>query len=271
MEQIEINQRAEDVKLFITQNELIEKAEDVANQILKKILRHGHIIRYLARFCFSLTFFEAGFAMYFKWSDEKDYIDSQWGCGSFVATLFVVVHIVGQVAGCFLILTRKKVEIVFRILIGIITLKIIAYGTLWELLSQLFNSLPLIVGLLLLLTRSRQEARSIFLDLPSLDHQNIQKVYAELVALFVSVIISILSFEITHKFEINVLVLVALLTFVGNKLKLSALIMVSLYIVINVFENSFWMEPLWEVTHDLLRHKFFRNMTVIGGLLLVLA
>ena len=226
MEQIEINQRAEDVKLFITQNELIEKAEDVANQILKKILRHGHIIRYLARFCFSLSFFEAGFAMYFKWSDEKDYIDSQWGCGSFVATLFVVVHIVGQLAGCFLILTRKKVEIVFRILIGIITLKIIAYGTLWELLSQLFNSLPLIVGLLLLLTRSRQEAGSIFLDLPSLDHQNIQKVYAELVALFVSVMISILSFEITHKFEINVLVLVALLTLVGNKLKLSALIMV---------------------------------------------
>ena len=141
----------------------------------------------------------------------------------------------------------------------------------WELLSQLFNSLPLIVGLLLLLTRSRQEAGSIFLDLPSLDHENIQKVYAESVALFMSVMISILSFEITHKFEINVLVLVALLTFVGNKLKLSALIMVSLYIVINVFENSFWMEPLWEVTHDLLRHKFFRNMTVIGGLLLVLA
>ena len=86
-----------------------------------------------------------------------------------------------------------------------------------------------------------------------------------------SVIISLLSFQITHKFEINVLVLAALLTFVGNKPKQTALIMVSRYVVINVFENSFWMQPLWEVTHDILRQKFFRNMTVIGGLLLVLA
>ena len=168
-----------------------------------------------------------------------------------------------------MILTKNKVEIVFRILIRIITLKIIAYGTLWELISQLFNSFPLAVGLLLLLTRSRQE--KVFLDLASLDHRNIQKIYAELIAFFMSVMISFLSFEITQKFEINVLVLVALFTFVGNKPKLSALIMVPLYIMINVFENSLWMDPLWEVTHDILRHKFFRNMPVIGGLLLVLA
>ena len=251
------------------QNEIIERAEDVANQILRKIVPHRHILQHFARFCFSSTFCEAGFAMYFKWSDEKNYIDSQWGWRSFVATLFVVLHILGQLAGCLLILTKNKLEIVFRILIGIITLKIIAYGTLWELISQLFNSFPLAVGLLLLLTRSRQE--KVFLDLASLDHRNIQKIYAELIAFFMSVMISFLSFEITHKFEINVLVLVTLFTFVGNKPKLSALIMVPLYIVINVFENSLWMEPLWEVTHDILRHKFFRNMPVIGGLLLVLA
>ena len=209
MEQNKTNQRAKDVvKLFMEQNEITERAEDVANQILRKILRHRHMLRYFARFCFSSTFCEAGFAIYFKWSDEKDYIDSQWGCGSFLATLFVVVHIVGQLGGCFLILTRKKVEIIFRILIGIITLKTIAYGTFWELISQLFNSFPLAVGLLLLRTRSLQEAESIFLDLPSLDHHNIQKIYAELIALFMSVMISLLSFEIAHKFEINVLVLV---------------------------------------------------------------
>lgn len=80
------------------QNEIIERVEDVANQILRKIVPHRHILQHFARFCFSSTFCEAGFAMYFKWSDEKNYIDSQWGCGSFVATLFVVLHILGAVS-----------------------------------------------------------------------------------------------------------------------------------------------------------------------------
>lgn len=103
------------------QNEILQKAEDVADQIL----RHSkHILPHLARFCLVSTFFEDGIRMYFQWSEQKEYIDHQWGCGWFVATLFVIVNLVGQLAGCFMILARQKVEIAVGILFGIIVLQV---------------------------------------------------------------------------------------------------------------------------------------------------
>ena len=50
MEQNEINRRADYFfTSFMEQKEINERAEDVANQIVRKIVRHRHILRHLAR------------------------------------------------------------------------------------------------------------------------------------------------------------------------------------------------------------------------------
>ena len=103
------------------QSDLIQKAEDIADQIL----RHSkHFLPHLARFCLVATFFEDGIRMWFQWTEQREYIDHQWSCGWIIATLFVVVNLFGQLAGCFMVLARLKVEIAVGLLFGIIILQV---------------------------------------------------------------------------------------------------------------------------------------------------
>lgn len=104
-----------------TQNEMMSKAEDFADNFL----RHSkHYLPHVARFCLVSTFFEDGIRMWFQWSEQRDYIDAQWSCGKFFATMFVVINLFGQLGACFMVLARKKVEIAVFGLFGIIVLQV---------------------------------------------------------------------------------------------------------------------------------------------------
>ena len=60
------------------QNELISKAEDVA----ENFLRHSKfILPTLGRLCLVSTFIEDGFRMWFQWNEQRDYMNTSWGCG----------------------------------------------------------------------------------------------------------------------------------------------------------------------------------------------
>ena len=105
----------------MAQNDLLQKAEDLADQVL----RHSkHILPHLARFCLVATFFEDGIRMWLQWSEQRDYIDHSWNCGAFIGTLFVMINLLGQIAGCFMVLGRIKVEIAVGILFGTILLQV---------------------------------------------------------------------------------------------------------------------------------------------------
>lgn len=137
------------------------------------------------------------------------------------------------------------------------------------------RSLALTGGLILLLAESRQEARSIFAGLPSLDNQNKPKTYMQLTGrvLLLLMYLTLLKFDMSFFHIVFNLVGTVLIMFVtvGYKTKLSALIMVLFLMVINVYENAFWMVPQWKAMRDFLKYDFFQTMSVIGGLLLVVA
>merc|ERR1712158_214563 len=99
------------------QNEMLSKAEDIADKVTRS---SKHVLPHLARFCLVSTFFEDGVRMWVQWSEQREYMDISWGCGWFVATLFVVI------------------------------LQTIAYSILWD-LQFLFRNLALIGALLLVL------------------------------------------------------------------------------------------------------------------------
>ena len=51
-------------------------------------------------------------------------MDISWGCGWFLATLFVVLNLIGQLGGVAMVLLRIKVDIACGLLFGIVFLQV---------------------------------------------------------------------------------------------------------------------------------------------------
>ena len=49
--------------------------------------------------------------MWVQWSEQREYMDISWGCGWFIATMFVVINLIGQLGAVAMVLARYKVEI----------------------------------------------------------------------------------------------------------------------------------------------------------------
>merc|ERR1712001_512066 len=99
------------------QNEILSKAEDIADKVTRS---SKHVLPHLARFCLVSTFFEDGIRMWVQWGEQREYMDISWGCGWFLATLFVVTNLIGQLGAVAMVLTRFKVDIACGILFFVV-------------------------------------------------------------------------------------------------------------------------------------------------------
>jgi len=254
------------------QNEWISKAEDLADRVTRS---SKHVLPHLARLCLVSTFFEDGIRMWVQWSEQREYMDISWGCGWFIATLFVVVNLLGQLGGVTMVMLRLKVDIACGILFGIVFLQTIAYSILWD-MQFLFRNLALVGALLLVLAESKAETRSLFAGVPSLG-ENKPKEYLQLTGriLLVFMFVTLLSFSyevsamriIQNLFGTVLMILVA----VGFKTKLSALVLVLWLKALNLYYNAWWTIPSHKPMRDFLRYDFFQTLSVIGGLLMVVS
>lgn len=62
--------------------------------------------------------------MWFQWSEQRDYMDMSWGCGKILATLFVLVNLIGQLGGCVMVIIRYRVNIACGVLFFIVVLQV---------------------------------------------------------------------------------------------------------------------------------------------------
>ncbi|XP_043914405.1 surfeit locus protein 4 [Protopterus annectens] len=252
------------------QNDIMGILDDSADQFLrvtKQFLPH------VARLCLISTFLEDGIRMWFQWSDQRDYIDITWNCGYFLASCFVFLNLAGQLSGCVLILSRNFVQYTCIGMFGIITLQTVAYNFLWE-VKVLMRNLALVGGLLLLFAESRSEGKSMFAGVPTMGESS-PKQYMQLGGrvLLVLMFMTLLHFEASIFTIIQNIVGTALIVLIaiGYKTKLAALTLVVWLFAVNVYFNSFWTIPAYKPLHDFLKYDFFQTMSVIGGLLMVVA
>ncbi|CAJ0941609.1 unnamed protein product [Ranitomeya imitator] len=280
-------------------------------RVTKQYLPH------IARLCLISTFLEDGIRMWFQWSEQRDYIEATWSCGYFLATVFVLINLIGQLdlvslaagtvragalrslmgssghiltvpkeesgegwwssggsmGGCILVLSRNFVQYACFGLFGIIAMQTIAYSILWD-LKFLMRNLALGGGLLLLLAESRSEGKSMFAGVPTMGESS-PKQYMQLGGrvLLVLMFMTLLHFDASFFSILQNMVGTALIILVaiGFKTKLAALTLVIWLFAINVYFNAFWSVPAYKPMHDFLKYDFFQTMSVIGGLLLVVA
>lgn len=208
----------------------------------------------------------------------------------FLATVFVFTNLVGQLGGVVMVLARLKVPIACGMLFTIVILQTIAYSILWD-LQFLLRNLALIGALLLVLAESRNEARSLFAGVPSLG-DNKPKSFMQLAGrillafMFITLIRFELSFlQIVQDIVGSILMVLVVGKFnnvsfkipsynydvfsVGYKTKLSALILVALLTILNLYHNAWWTIPSYKPLRDFLKYDFFQTLSVIGGLLMI--
>ncbi|ESO04581.1 hypothetical protein HELRODRAFT_156952 [Helobdella robusta] len=251
-------------------NQLVNKAEDVMDQVL----RHGkHILPHIARLFIIGTFIEDGFRMYVQWGEQRDFMNDTWGCGYYLASFFVLYNLFGQLGGCVLILIRKFVEIACIDLFLIILLQSVAYSALWDLKFFLKN-LALAGGIVLLWAESKSEGHSLFAGLPSAGVDR-PKTYMQLGGrvLLVCMCLTLLRFEFVWLQVVQNVVAIALVFFiaVGYKTKLASMTLAVWLMVLNCWLNAWWMLPSTSYSRDFLKYDFFQTLSVVGGLLLVVA
>uniref|UniRef100_A0A673IL84 Surfeit locus protein 4 n=1 Tax=Sinocyclocheilus rhinocerous TaxID=307959 RepID=A0A673IL84_9TELE len=247
--------------------------EELLQHLLEFLRVTKQYLPHIARLCLISTFLEDGIRMWFQWSEQKEYIETTWGCGFFLATLFVLINLLGQLGGCILILSRNFVQYACFGLFGLIALQTVAYSILWD-PKFLMRNLALGGGLLLLLAESRSEGRSMFAGVPTM-RESSPKQYMQLGGrvLLVLMFMTLLHFDTSFLSILQNLVGTALIVLVaiGFKTKLAALTLVIWLLAINVYFNAFWTIPAYKPMHDFLKYDFFQTTSVIGGLLLVVA
>lgn len=140
--------------------------------------------------------------------------------------------------------------------------------------NLIYRSLALGGGLLLLWAESQTEHKSLFAGVPSLD-QKTPKTYMQLAGriLLVFMFLSLLKFDMSPLQIVMNIVSTALMVMVtiGYKTKLSALVLVIFLSVFNFWFNAWWSIPDYRPMRDFVKYDFFQTMSVIGGLLLVVA
>lgn len=93
--------------------------------VMFQVLRYSkHILPHVARLCIISTFLEDGIRMWSQWSEQRDYMNATWSCGYVLATIFVLINLLGQLGGCIMVLSRQKVSIACGLLFGIIGLQV---------------------------------------------------------------------------------------------------------------------------------------------------
>ena len=138
----------------------------------------------------------------------------------------------------------------------------------------MLRNLSLAGGLILLLVENRPDAKSLFAGVPTLN-DNAPKNYLQFIGRILLVIMFLtlvrVDFSFLHMLFNVIGGALIILVAIGYKTKLSALTLVIILTVMNVLGNPFWTIDSNKPLHDFLKYDFFQTMSVIGGLLFIVA
>lgn len=188
--------RLEDISELVSYTRVLNLNinREISRNVLQVYKYTKNYLPTISRLCLVSTFIEDGLRMYFQWNEQRSYMNESWGCGLFLASIFVLFNLFGQLGGCVMVLLQKKVPHACGVLFSIVILQVgqtqesqshrfcdslsvsitrfvflqtFAYSIIWD-LPFLLRNLALIGAILLLIADSQAESRSVFAGVPSL-------------------------------------------------------------------------------------------------------
>ena len=228
----------------------------------------------IGRFLLVITFIEDAFRILAQWPDQLAYIQNFRGFPYGISHAFLVVNVLLEFSGSFLVLARKYVSYAVGGLFAVILLQAVGYGMLLEDAGFVLRSVSLSGGLLLLWAESIPKQRDLFGVLPSVEKFD-RSAYLQLfgrillIFLFFSILIGEMSF-LRILFSI-VGFIICMMVVVGFKAKWSAMFLVSILSVSNMIVNSWWSLHHSHPLRDYRKYDFFQTLSVMGGYLLLMS
>ena len=129
-------------------------------------------------------------------------------------------------------------------------------------------------GLVLLIAEISGEVKTMYAGVPTLG-SNQKRNYMQLAGrvLLVIMFLTLFNFQLSlfHILFLFVGTALMICVAIGYKTKLAALVLVVFLSMVNVFMNPFWMVPNNMIMRDFMKYDFFQLLSVIGGLLFVVA
>jgi uncharacterized membrane protein YphA (DoxX/SURF4 family) len=256
--------------LSSTFNRFSDVIEDFIGRISQPIKPH---LSGIARLLIVSTFIEDSIRIVVQWDDQKYFLERYQGYNRYFVTLFLLTNVIVMMCASFFAIRRSHTSIAAGCLFGVILSQSICYGLIFDAAFFLRN-LSLTGGLVLLLADAQSKSqKSIFPGLPTLNDSENSEYYHLLGRILLVVLF--LAFVLTGEWTAARLIfsgvgLVAcMLVAVGFKARWSALFLVALLSIFNIFINNWWTLHANDPQRDFQKYEFFQILSIVGGFLLI--
>jgi uncharacterized membrane protein YphA (DoxX/SURF4 family) len=226
----------------------------------------------IGRFLIVVTFLEDALRIITQWSDQTWYLQRHrsfpWG----ISHLFLLINVLTMLAGSGAVITKRHTEFAVGGLLGVVIIQGFGYGLIFD-LNFFLRNLSVIGGLVMVFTETLVTRKALFAGIPSMTENDRKKYF--LLAGRVLLIFLFLGFILQGEWSfgrvfVSIFGLGACgMVAVGFKAKWSAVFLVIVLSVFNVFANNWWSVVSTHPQRDFLKYDFFQTLSIVGGLILL--
>lgn len=226
----------------------------------------------IGRFLIVVTFLEDALRIITQWNDQLVYLRDYRHIPAGITHLFLIVNVIAMCSSSFLIIVRKHSEYAVAGLFGVVVTQALGYGLIFD-LNFFLRNLSVLGGLLMVLSDSWVRKRFAPAGLPQMDEKD-RKMYVQLAGRVLLIFLFIgFVFAGDWSFWRVVVILIGLvacvMVVVGFKAKFSAVLLVLILSIFNLFVNNFWTLHAHHPHKDFAKYDFFQILSIVGGLLLL--
>ncbi|KAF9529977.1 SURF4 family-domain-containing protein [Crepidotus variabilis] len=226
----------------------------------------------IGRFLIVVTFLEDALRIITQWGDQIWYLQTHrsfpWG----ISHIFLIINVITMLVGSGAVITKKYTEFAVGGLLSVVVIQGFGYGLIFD-LNFFLRNLSVIGGLFMVFSDSMVSRKTPFAGLPTISENDRKKYF--LLAGRVLLIFLFLGFILQGQWTFMRLVVSLFgigacgMVAVGFKAKWSAVFLVLVLSIFNVFANNWWSVHSAHPQRDFLKYDFFQTLSIVGGLILL--